>query len=313
MNRDQILSKVRRLLSESGFYVSEPLSLRGISFDIVARRDEELLIMKALQNVDALSREDAEQLRTLANALKGRTSVIGIRSSSGRLEEGVIYSRFGVPILSYETLEELLKEGVPPFIFAAPGGLYVRINSELLRELRRERSISLGSLAEIAGVSRKAIQMYEEGMGALVEVAMRLEEFLNEPIIIPLDPFEYSRDLSDVLKSFDEKDRLNAEVFKMLEAIGYSVLPTARCPFEAITTDEKILLLTGVEKYGPRLEKKAYAVASISKVAEKIAMIITDRLARLKSLENMPLIYRDELANIKDKQEILELIEERSK
>ena len=31
--------------------------------------------------------------------------------------------------------------------------------------------------------------MYESGMGAMIEVAMRLEDFLNQPIVTQLDPF----------------------------------------------------------------------------------------------------------------------------
>lgn len=312
MNRDLLLMNVRKLLSGVGFYVSDPLSIRGISFDLIARRDNLLLILKILQNVDGLSKDDAEQLKALANALEGRAAVIGIRSSTGKLEEGIIYSRFSIPIFSFETLGVFLKEGVPPFVFAAPGGLYVKIDSQLLKDIRRERNISLGALAEIAGVSRKAIQMYEDGMGAVIEVAMKIEEFLKAPIVLPLDPFECSSDSNEVRGSFDGLDKLDADVFRLLETIGYSVLPMARCPFEAITKDEKILLLTGVERYGPKLEKKAQTVASISRVSEKIAVIITDRETKRKNLLKTPLIGKDELAKMKDKRKILDLIDERS-
>ena len=50
-----------------------------------------------------------------------------------------------------------------------------------MKRLREERSISLGTLAEIAGVSRRTIQMYENGMGAMIDVAIRLEEFSTSP------------------------------------------------------------------------------------------------------------------------------------
>ena len=311
--REKLIENVRSLLTDCGFYVTDPISLRGISFDLIARRDDHLLILKVLQNVDAFSRGDAEQMWRLANALGGHSAVIALRSSSKKIGEGIIYSRFGTPILSFATLEEFLKEGVPPFIFAAPGGLYVKIDSDLLRSIRQMRNISLGTLAEIAGVSRKAIQMYEEGMGTMIEIAMKLEEFLNEPLVLPLNPFEYSEDESTpLIGEFEDDDLLHEDIFRLLKTIGYSVLPTARCPFEAITTDEKILLLTGVERYGPMLERKANAVASISKVVEKRAMIITDKDAHVKSLKRTPVIARDELAHVKEKEKILDLIKERS-
>jgi putative transcriptional regulator len=229
------------------------------------------------------------------------------------LEEGIIYSRFGVPILSLNTFEEFLGEGVPPMVFAAPGGLYVKIDSDFLKEIRTKRNISLGTLAEIAGVSRKAIQMYEDGMGAIIDVAIKIEEFLDEPIVLPLNPFEYMHDKEQLFDRLEDTDKLHNEVFRMLETMGYSVQQTARCPFEAVTTDEKMLLLTGVERYGPMLEKKADAVASISRVVGRRAVIITDKDARRKSLHEMPLMSRRELAGAEDRKKVLDMIKERSK
>ena len=312
-NRGKLIEEVRKILTDSGFSVSDPISLKSISFDLVARRDESLLVLKILQNVDAFNKEDADQMMVLAEALGGRTAVIGLRSSSKKLDEGIVYSRFGVPILSLDTFEEFLTEGVPPIVFAAPGGLYVKINSDLLKELRTQRNISLGTLAEVAGVSRKAIQMYEDGMGAIIDVAIKLEEFLNEPIVLPLNPFEYMHEKEQLFDIPADKDKLHNEVFRMLETMGYSVQPTARCPFEAITSDEKMVLLTGVERYGPMLEKKADAVASVSRIVERRAVIITDKDARMKSVHEMPLMSRRELAGAEDRKKVLDIIKERSK
>src|SRR5207244_9802827 len=82
-----------------------------------------------------------------------------------------------------------LEEGVPPFLFSAPGGLYAHLDTEALRRLREEREVSLGTLADIAGVTRRTIQMYLEGMSATMDGAMRLEEFLQESLVLPVDPF----------------------------------------------------------------------------------------------------------------------------
>src|SRR3989304_1669875 len=99
--------------------------------------------------------------------------VVGERSGTGPLEDGVIYSRFGVPILARQTFVEFLEDGVPPFVFSAPGGLYVRLDTEALRRAREERQISLGTLADVAGVSRRTIQMYPEGVAAAGDIAPR--------------------------------------------------------------------------------------------------------------------------------------------
>jgi putative transcriptional regulator len=125
VKRDELLVRIRETLAKTGFYVSDPHNIRSISFDVIARRDKQLLIIKALANIDSLSSDDAEELRILATTLDGKPMVIGLHSSSGDLEEGILYSRFGIPIISEATFHEHMLEGVPPFVYAAPGGLYV--------------------------------------------------------------------------------------------------------------------------------------------------------------------------------------------
>ncbi len=313
VNREELISKLRETLAKSGFYVSDPHNIRSISFDIIARRDKQLLIMKALSNIDSLSNEDAEQLRVLANALNGCPLVIGLHSSAGKLEDGILYSRFGIPIMSEVTFHETMLEGVPPFVYAAPGGLYVRLDGELIKQLRQERNISLGMLAEVAGVSRKAIQMYESGMGAMIEIAARIEEFLNEPIVVPLNPFSYTIEVEKALRSFDEFEGLNRDVFEMLREIGYSVVPTIRCPFDALAKEEEMLLLTGVGENPQMTARKARVVGNISRVTEKKSVIFVKQETSVENIDGTPLISRDELRRADDTDDVLELILQREK
>ncbi len=93
--------------------------------------------------------------------------------------------------MSAQTLAEHLLEEIPPYIFAAPGGLYVKLDGDRLGDIRAERGLSLGTLADVAGVSRRTIQLYETGMGAMIDAALRLEEFLDTQIVEPIDPFTY--------------------------------------------------------------------------------------------------------------------------
>ena len=191
MDRTELINTTRAILAKAGFDVSSALTIRGICFDIVARRDNQVLIIKVLSNIDAFSKDNADEMKVLAESLGATPMVTGERSSSGALEPGIVYSRFNISIVSNETLADLLLEEAPPFIFAAPGGLYVRLDSELLKQAREARGISLGVLAETAGVSRRTIQMYESGMGAMIDAALRMEEYLGLPIIEPIDPFTF--------------------------------------------------------------------------------------------------------------------------
>jgi len=312
-NREDLLGKIRSALARAGFYVSDPHNIRSISFDVIARRDKQLLIIKALTNIDSVSSDDADQLRTLATALGGSPMVVGLHSSSGKLEDGILYSRFGIPIISEPTFNEFVLEGVPPFVYAAPGGLYVRLDGELIRRIREERNISLGTLAEMAGVSRKAIQMYESGMGAMIEIAAKIEEFLKEPVVMPLNPFYYSPEVAKTLQTFDKFSGFNRDIFEMLKELGYSVVPTIRCPFDALAKEDDFLMLTGIGENQQMTERKARVVGNISRVTEKKSVIFVSQKISTKVIGGTPLITRDELRRADDADDVLELILQREK
>src|SRR5438067_1998522 len=129
--RATLLARTRDMLARSGYFLSADSGARPLSFDLAARRDDELLLVKVLTNVDGLTDAVAQELRVIAQFL----------------------------------------------------------DAARLRRIREERGLSLGDLAQAAGVSRRAIGMYEDGMGAMVEVAMRLEEFLDETLALPTNPF----------------------------------------------------------------------------------------------------------------------------
>src|SRR2546422_415256 len=277
MKRDRVLEETRRGLAKTGFFLSRPHGERGLCFDFVARRDDTLLIVKVLQNVDALNKATAHELLEVARILEASPLVVGERSGTGSLEDGVIYTRFGVSILSRRTLGEFLEEGVPPFLYSAPGGLYVRLDADALRRLREERQVSLGTLADIAGVTRRTIQMYLEGMSATMEVAMRLEEFLNESLVMPVDPFALLADPAAREERLPQIEGFEREMFERLERLGYRVLRTVRSPFDALSKHEETTFLTGVGEADRALERKAEVVSNLSRVVEKDSVMFVER------------------------------------
>jgi putative transcriptional regulator len=314
MSRKEVLSEIRSILTNIGFSVSESHSIRSISFDIVARRDDVLLIVKVLGNVDAFNSENAKELQVIANLLMGSPFIIGTKSSTSDIEDGVVYFRHGVPIISMGTFKDFFLEEVPPFVFAAPGGLYVHIDGELLRKIREHNQLSLGSLAEVAKVSRRSIQLYESGMGAMVDAALRIEEFIKTPLILPINPLKcYAKteeERDQWIDSFEKFEGLEKDVFHRLNALGYNIMPTTKSPFDALTKDKKTLILTSVEHYDGTLKKRARVVTNISKVVEKHSVIFVEKSKKI-NLEGTPLIGKKELSKIDDSQGILELILER--
>ena len=312
MTRDDLINTTRAILAKAGFDISAMLTLRSVCFDVVGRRDDKLLLIKILSNVDAFSRENAEELKVLADALRASPLLIGERSSSGTLEPGIVYSRFNIPIMSNETLADHLLEDVPPFIFAAPGGLYVKLDSELLKEVREVHGISLGTLAEVAGVSRRTIQMYESGMGAMIDAAMRLEEFLDLPIIEPINPFEYKSENRSGEYELSGDKRTDSIILNHLLDIGYSVTPVTKGPFEALSRDNKMIILTSLDNEKEKIAQKALIASDISRISGRPSVVIVDSTRGLDKYRFTAVVTKDEVNGIDDKGELTDLVMNRS-
>ncbi|MGE0015462.1 MAG: transcriptional regulator [Candidatus Methanomethylophilaceae archaeon] len=312
MSRAELIESTRAILTSAGYDVSSTLNLRSVCFDIVARRDDKLLIIKILSNVDAFSRENAEEMKVLAEALKASPLLIGERSSSGVLEVGIVYSRFNIPIISNETLADHIIEEVPPLIFAAPGGLYVKLDGDLLKSVRNKEGLSLGVIAEMAGVSRRTVQMYESGMGAMIDAALRIEEFLNMPMILPLDPFAYKTEDTATKYEISGAARTGSDVLNKLLDIGFSVTPVMKSPFDALSRVEEIIILTGTGTDEEKLIQRASVTSEVSSLAGRPSVVIVGRTRDRNNIKTTAVISTDELSKIDDSDELTDLVMTRS-
>lgn len=313
VQRGDLIDDVRSILARAGFAVSERCDLRPVSFDLVARRDRDLLILKVLGNVDALSDAIANEIKTLCRFLEGKPLLVGLRAGTGALEDGVVYNRHDIPIVTPATLAEFVLEGAAPMVFAAPGGFYVRLDHQALRAARHERGVSLGVMAQIAGVSRRAIQMYEEGMSASIEAAMRLEEFLQTELIRPMDPlhgFDPALFQPPEPPAAAADDPMEALVRRLLEGLGYEVRATRRSPFNALSTQQTDTLLTGMGRESPALRRRTRIVHSVSSITERPGLFIVERTTRTQ-LDGVPVVSRTELRKLSDPDAVLQLILER--
>ena len=315
MERTELLKNIREVLISAGFYVSDLYSMRLTGFDIVARRDDLLLIIKVLTNVDSLSEDVAKELRTLSSVLKATPLLIGEKNGANALEDDAVYFRFGVQAITVNTLKNHLLDGMPVKVYAAPGGLYVNLDEEELRMIRMEKNISIGSFARSVNVSRRTIRMYEEGMNASSDAAARIEELLGDKVTTPIDIFKPTLDVKQELMEFrSELENLKdfqRDIFLTLKKVGYKIIPVGHCPFEALSKDRDKLLLTSVSEYDKKLIKKARIVKSVSEITEKYAVLITDREISRTNIEGTPIIIRKELKKLKEPEQMFDLILER--
>jgi len=326
-SRERWIEHLRHLLERAGFYVADTHGVRPSSFDLAARRDSTLLLVKVLRNIDALDAEEASRILELGRLFPALALVIGQTSGASELDAGVVYTRYGVPIISEETLREYLDKALPPFLYASPGGTFARVDGERLRLLRQARGLSLGTLAGVAGVSRRAIQLYEEGAGAELGVIERIETFFGEPIVRPIelfrrperkapgrvDPAEGDR-AAPAPRAADRPrartgDPLRDGVLDQLDDMGLEVVVTMRAPFDVFTRTPEILLAS-VGSLRAALHR-AEILHGLARVAEGHAMFVVREPVHRTSILGLPILNVTELKRHRDRDDLIEEISER--
>ena len=305
MSQDRQIQLVTSVMISAGFEVSEKFTLRPRSFDLIARNDGTLVVIKVVTHIDSVSEEAAFDLDVIAQHLGGVPLIVGERAREAELERGAVYVRYGIYAISVATLYDYFVEKIPPLVYASPGGLYVNINGDALRELRERRSMSLGDLGQVLGVSRRTISKYESGMGTTLEVAIRIEEYFNTGVVESIDIAKRETAKAD---SLAPKNPQGPGVpIGFLEELGMQLHTLRGAPFQALLTFDRHTILTG---YGPaqKVVKRAALISNLSKIAKKHAMCVITDYHHEKKIGRTLVIGEERLHSIEDGFELLDLL-----
>ena len=291
MEKQELMDTIVEILKKGNFEVA--LSRVQCSFDIVARKNFIVLIIKALVNLDTFSEEHAWDLKILSKALKATPIVVGAKTKIGSVENSTVYSRHGINCISIATLEDLFIEGNPPLVYADRGGFFVEVDGSLIKEEREKRGMSISHLAELVGVSKSSIYDFENldrriSIDSVLKIEKELDIGITKPIYIIKE--EDEEKITNISEDSAEKPRSDLEktILGELSDKGFEVFPTKRTPFNALLKDKEILI-TGISNAKMYIfEKKAEIVASISDITEKDAMFIVSTKKPKKMLKAYP-------------------------
>ncbi len=308
LTRSQLLHNIEKLLKSQGYKTSDIYD-QG-SFDIVARKKLLILLLKTFQNIDSINETNAHEMKQLANIFLASPIIIGERSRNGFLEEGVIYERYDIPTIGFETLKNMILYNEYPEILADRGGYFVKIDGNVIKQYREEYSLSLKDLADLAHVSRATMYKYEnEIVRANTETAMILEEILNTKVTLDIDllkqPQKEDIEFSNVDDTLD------------LSKLGYGVVSTNKSPFDAVakmkTSEKQSPLMANVEKNRTEKTLKRMAVPledlSVVTTSEPVFIINNEKIK--ESIGTIPVIKSWELKEFENSKELLKMIKER--
>jgi putative transcriptional regulator len=312
-NRDHVISHINELLLKHGFDTSNIYDRS--CFDLVARRELILLLMKVLVNVDGFSATHAQEIKRVARTFLASPLLVGLKSKNEILEEDVVYERHGIPVIAPTTLRNIVVEEIFPEIFADRGGYFVQIDGQIVKELREQQNLSLKDLADQAHVSRETIYKYETGrVRAQPDTAFLLESILNMKITLSVNLFQVpKREKATEAKAGEPRELVD---------LGFGVINTNRTPFDALAKPEtkksKIdnktePLITDLEKNRNQkvLQRMATNLKDLSDVIGTEAVFILEKKKNIDCIDGVPVVHSWEIGEMKSPAEFLKMLAER--
>ncbi|MGZ5562915.1 MAG: transcriptional regulator [Halobacteriota archaeon] len=311
MRQDLLVDQTTEVLHTAGFVTSKRCDVRSRCFDITARRGSILLFLKMLSNIDGLSEDTALELKKLAEYFFASPLLIGEKARNHELQAGAVYARYGIPAVNVDTLSDFFVDELPPLIYAAPGGLYVKLDGRALNAARTHMNLSLGAIASQLGVSRRSIRKYEEGMDAKVEIAVRLEAVLDAPFAVPISLLTRHVFNAETAKP-ETLPPIERKAISLLVDLGFTVLPMFQAPFDMLSQTKEETLLTGISKNASLMAKRAELMSSISRVVSAHSLYITDEEPKSLRIFDTVIVCLQELKDLDSSTELVHLVRERS-
>ncbi|AGK60777.1 transcriptional regulator, XRE family [Archaeoglobus sulfaticallidus PM70-1] len=273
-----VLQIVLKILKRAGFAVTDLVETKPRCFDIVARKEDEAFLIKVLYNIDSFKLEMAQEMKKIAKLLNAVPLVVGEKFKLDFLERGVVYNRYGLPVINTATFYDFIIDEISPMVYSAPGGYYVKLDYEKIREVREELGLSLGEMAKYLGVSRRTVKKYEEGIDTSVENALKLEELLGTYIIKAIDLKNFVKYEENLEEEKPEMEESEAEIVEQLRVLGIKVYPIKHAPFDLLTRPEECeeTILTGIKQVR-EIKKRVKVLGRVSEVLSTKAAYIVEK------------------------------------
>lgn len=290
MLKTQLVNKVENILGDNKYIICR---YNGC-FDLAAKRYN-LLLIKVLQNVDSFLPEQAKNLKIISQNLGATPMLVGKQTSVEKLKRGIVYERWEVPVVSLETLEELIIYNIFPGLYRDRGGLYVNINREVLKAARKKKSFSQRELAEILGINKKVIYEHEKmQLRMTLSIAEKLEKALNKRLITDIDLFKTEK----VEMHGKPKYKMEKAIGGVLEKIGFSTEFVRKAPFN-IMAKEKELIISEADG-GKKVQRKAKFLEKFAKVSKRPAVVFTEKEIKIDT--DLPVLGTKELKELSTKE-----------
>lgn len=221
------------------------------------------------------------------------------------MRDDTVYFRCGVPAITPQTLRSAVEQGNHPIVEAHPGGFYVHLDGKAIEKRRGEMRLSLGELASMIGVSRRAIYGYERGLAkASVSVALKLEATFGVPVVRQVNLFKRRpQESGRVVKGRGWKTPI-IDVAAKLSQLGYRVVSVSMAPFDFVASRSPKERIIGGVVWREGSEARRELTSSIAHVFGCRSLFVAEG----SSDDDSGTISKEELLRIREPEQLKEVL-----
>ena len=285
--KQTLLDKVNTFLLKKGFTIK---NLTRACFDVLARKNEQILLIKVLEDANSISRQYTEEMIVIASYIKASPLIIS-EKAGGKLEENIVYSRFNLYTLNLSTFFSCINNKFP-FIKRSQAGLTASVVGKKLREKMEEHGYSLNALSKKIGVTSRMIIKYEsENSEVTINRAMKLYDLFGHQVFNEVNVF---------MQREQRESKFETEVSRKYVELGFDATETKKTPFDIIAKKDNELIFTEVsDTVNPQME-------SLSKLLNADNLVIFNR----KKPKNIPSMTKQEFMDFDKANELVRFLKE---
>ncbi|HLC65607.1 MAG TPA: helix-turn-helix domain-containing protein [Candidatus Nanoarchaeia archaeon] len=259
-------------------------------FDIFARREDVILLIKVLEDANAISERYSRELEKVASYM-GATPIVVARKAGSLLEDNIVYTRYGIYTLNSDTFTAALENQLP-FVKKSNAGITATIVGQKIRERREEMGLSQNELSRRIGISGRMVGNYEKGLQEVtISKAFKIYDVFGGSVFKRIDVF-HPRQIS--IKSG------TSMYSKKFNELGFQATDTKDVPFDIIAKMDKEIILTELgDKMKPGFE-------SLSRLMEADKLVIFKK----KRPKDIPSMKKEEFMEIRQAKELIKRIKE---
>lgn len=285
--KSNLIDKLGIFLLKEGFTVK---SLIRTCFDLLARKQDKILLIKVLEDANAVSKEHVDEMNRVSSYI-GAVPVIMAEKAGNKLEDNILYTRFNLYTLNFTTFVNSIKNKFP-FVKRTQAGYTVSIAGNKLRKKREEMGFSLNFLSKKVGVTNRMIDKYEKGDSEItITKATKIYDIFGHKVFNEINIFSGNTRI---------ESKHDSDFSKKYIELGFEASDTNKSPFDVIARKDDELILTGVG------DKARPDFSSLSKLLDADNLVIFKE----KRPKNIPAVTREEFLEFEKANQLIRFLKE---